>query len=40
MPEGTDVADLAIKLTTATGTVWIDDVEERVVKEVSTVDLK
>lgn len=39
VPEGTDTMDLSIKLTTATGTVWMDDVEVKVVKEVPAVDL-
>jgi hypothetical protein len=39
VPEGAAVMDLSIKLTTCTGTVWIDDADVRVVEELSPVDL-
>jgi hypothetical protein len=39
VPEGTATMDLAIKLTTCTGTVWVDEAEVRVVKELPAVNL-
>jgi len=39
VPEGTTTMDLSIKMTTCTGTVWIDDADVRVVEEVPAVDL-
>lgn len=39
VPEGTDTMDLSVKLTTSTGTVWVDDVEVKVAKELPSVDL-
>jgi hypothetical protein len=38
-PEGTDTMQLAIRLTSCTGTVWIDDVEVEIYQEVPAVDL-
>jgi hypothetical protein len=40
VPEGTALMDLSIKMTTCTGTVWIDDAEVRVVEELPVVDLE
>jgi hypothetical protein len=39
VPEGTATMDLSIKLTTCTGTVWIDDADVRVAEELPAVDL-
>jgi hypothetical protein len=39
VPEGTTVMDLSIKMTTCTGTVWIDDADVRVVEELPVVIL-
>ncbi|MCL5279259.1 MAG: beta-N-acetylglucosaminidase domain-containing protein [Planctomycetes bacterium] len=39
VPEGTVFMDLSIKMTTCTGTVWIDDAQVRVVEELPTVNL-
>jgi hypothetical protein len=38
-PEGTATMDLSIKMTTCTGTVWVDDAEVRVAEELPAVDL-
>ncbi len=40
VPEGTALMDLSIKMTTCTGTVWIDDADVRVVEELPAVDLE
>jgi len=39
VPEGTALMDLSIKLTTCTGTIWIDDADVRVVEELPVVNL-
>ena len=39
VPDGTATMDLSIKMTTCTGTVWIDDADVRVVEELPVVDL-
>ena len=39
VPEGTTIIDLSIKMTTCTGTVWIDDADVRVVEELPVVNL-
>ena len=39
VPEGTANMDLSIKLTTCTGTVWIDDAQVRVAEELPVVNL-
>ncbi len=39
VPEGTVNMDLSIKMTTCTGTVWIDDVNVRVAEELPVVNL-
>jgi hypothetical protein len=39
VPEGAMIMDLSIKMTTCTGTVWIDDADVRVVEELPLVDL-
>ncbi len=39
VPEGTMMMDLSIKMTTCTGTVWIDDADVRVVEELPLVNL-
>lgn len=39
VPEGTVTMDLSIKLTTCTGTVWVDEADVRVVEELPVVDL-
>jgi hypothetical protein len=39
VPEGTATMDLSVKLTTSTGTVWIDDVEVTVAEELPAVNL-
>ena len=39
VPEGTATMDLSIKLTTSTGTVWIDDAQVTVAEELPVVNL-
>jgi hypothetical protein len=39
VPEGTAIMDLSIKMTTCTGTVWIDDADVRVVEELPVANL-
>jgi hypothetical protein len=39
VPQGTTTMDLSIKMTTCTGTVWIDDAEVRVAEELPDVNL-
>jgi hypothetical protein len=40
VPEGTATMDLSIKLTTATGTVWVDDAQVTVAEELPVVNLE
>ncbi len=39
VPDGTATMDLSVKMTTCTGTVWIDDADVRVVEELPAVNL-
>ncbi len=39
VPAGATAMDFSIKMTTSTGTVWVDDVEVRIVEEVPPVNL-
>jgi hypothetical protein len=39
VPEGTTNMDLSIKMTTCTGTVWVDDAQVRVAEELPVVNL-
>jgi hypothetical protein len=39
VPEGATAMDFSIKMTTSTGTVWVDDAEVRVVQELPPVNL-
>jgi len=39
VPEGTAIMDLSIKMTTCTGTVWVDDAQVRVAEELPVVNL-